>query len=92
MIFTVMATELEPGMVLALPMGRTAKVSSEPLVGTKFVTFKTNEHGESRISRHEEVLIEIDVDEERMCDWMMCFKSPIRNQKHCFHHRARGEI
>lgn len=56
MIFSLPATRLEPGMVMALPMGRTATVQTAK-VGTRFVTFKT-EYGESRVERNSEVLIE----------------------------------
>lgn len=57
MIRSVPATDLAPGMVLALPMGRTATVREDVKVGTKYVTFRT-EHGKTRVGRYEEVTIE----------------------------------
>jgi hypothetical protein len=57
MIRSIRAHELKPGDVLALPMGKTATVSSCD-TGTKFVTFVT-EHGISRVEKTSDVLLEV---------------------------------
>lgn len=51
------ATDLKEGMVLALPMGRTATVKFVK-IGLKFVNFAT-EYGMSRVEKFSEVLIEV---------------------------------
>ena len=51
------ATTLQKGDVLALPFGKTATISTDPKVGTKFVLFRT-EHGPTRVGRYEEVMVE----------------------------------
>ena len=57
MIKSIPATALKPGMVMALPMGRTAEVSTVK-VGTKFVNFTTTEYGKSRVEKSAEILIQ----------------------------------
>jgi len=51
------ATDLREGMILALPMGRTATVRGTPRVGRQFVSFIT-EYGATRVEIRDEVLIE----------------------------------
>jgi hypothetical protein len=63
MVRSIKATALAPGMVMALPFGRTATVI-EASVGNKYVNF-TTEHGKSRVMRFDEVLIE--EQEDRSC-------------------------
>lgn len=55
-IRNIKSTDLKDGMVLALPMGRTATIQGEPKIGTKFVSFVT-EYGKSRVSVYDHVLI-----------------------------------
>lgn len=52
----VKATDLKPGDVLALPMGKTATIT-EVSIGTKFVTMKTNEYPTARAGRYDEVMV-----------------------------------
>lgn len=52
----VLAQDLQPGDVLALPFGKSATVQ-EVHVGTQFSNILT-EHGKSRIARMDEVMIE----------------------------------
>lgn len=49
---------LREGMVLALPMGKTATIESVPKVGTRFVTFRT-EYGSTRVPKTNEVEVEV---------------------------------
>ena len=49
MIQSIRATDLDEGMVLALPMGRTATIKFAK-IGLKFVTFST-EYGMSRVEK-----------------------------------------
>lgn len=48
MIRSIPATKLKIGDVLALPMGKTAHVANVRL-GRTFVSFKTDEYGQSRV-------------------------------------------
>lgn len=48
--------KLKPGMVLALPFGKTATIT-EVKIGRQYVTFKT-EHGKSRVGVHGDSMIE----------------------------------
>ena len=57
MIKSIPATDLKEGMVLALPMGRTATVKFTK-IGLKFVNIST-EYGMSRVEKFSEVLIEV---------------------------------
>lgn len=58
MIRSVPNSKLTAGMVLALPMGRTATITEPPKVGRRYVTFKTAEHGEVRVFLYDETLVE----------------------------------
>jgi hypothetical protein len=58
MIREIQGRELQPGHVIALPMGRTATVR-EVKVGRVFATFVT-EHGKSRVGLNDPVLLEVD--------------------------------
>jgi hypothetical protein len=57
------ARDLKDGMVLALPMDKTATVQGDPKIGRRFVTI-TTEYGTSRVMFDDEVLIE-DVEQPR---------------------------
>lgn len=57
MVKSIKASHMEPGMMLALPMNKTATVT-EVKLGHKFVNFKTEEYGPSRVLRDDEILIE----------------------------------
>jgi hypothetical protein len=61
MIKSVPATQLARGNVMALPMGRTATITDDPKIGTKFVSFKT-EYGSTRVEKHSEVLLEVETE------------------------------
>ena len=53
----VKATALSPGHVLLLPFNKEAHITWVK-VGRKFVNFKTEEHGPSRVGIHEKVLVQ----------------------------------
>jgi len=58
MLKSIPATTLSEGDVIALPMEKTATVTTTPLVGTKYVTF-TTEYGLRRVSIYDEILLEV---------------------------------
>lgn len=57
---SVLAEDLRIGDVLALPFGRSATVETV-MVGRTYVTVRT-EHGASRLDRHEEIMLEGEVE------------------------------
>lgn len=61
MIRSIGAEDLQVGMVMALPMGRTATVS-EVKVGSRFVNFRT-EYGPTRVEKSADILIQEGGDE-----------------------------
>jgi hypothetical protein len=54
----VKAEDLQQGMVLLLPMAKTATISNIPQVGTKFVSFST-EYGKTRVERGSEHQVDL---------------------------------
>jgi hypothetical protein len=49
---------LTKGAVLLLPFGRTATLSSDPVVHRTFVTFVTEEYGQNRVERGREMQVD----------------------------------
>ena len=61
MIRSIPATELQDGMVLALPFNKSATVSAVR-VGRRIVMFRT-EYGIAKVGIHDEVLIEVETED-----------------------------